>query len=327
MANDGTGTNWDITSPANADPVKDGAREIRDLRIGVAARLDKEHVETDISGAGGEHLNGSAKAYYASAAPTKRPDTTTNLDGSTDAGRLWIDSDDGLLKYGANVAGTFVWSSLIVSNVVDGAITYAKLNTAIITGLALELALPTDTNRPWLSLDGTARPYYGNYNGGAPTKRPDGVTNLNDNDSGRLAVNWNSGMGLAVYTGTAGGWISAGAVPLDLSVSPVKLTAATLALIGNNKTAHGSYTGNGTTTKAVTGVGFKPDIVVIMDRSSGNTSIAIAAFSTDINMVNSGFLGAGTFSFDSDGFTIKTTNSSVNTNGRGYAYACFKSNT
>ncbi len=101
MAHDGTGVGWDITSPADSEFEKDGAKEIRDLRKGVAIRSNKEHVTDATSSAGGEHLKGSAKAYYGGSAPTKRPDTTTNLDNvsgtSGDPGRLWIDS--GVLKY------------------------------------------------------------------------------------------------------------------------------------------------------------------------------------------------------------------------------------
>lgn len=104
MAHDGTGTGWDVTSPADSEFEKDGAKETRDLRKGVGIRNDKEHVADATSSAGGEHKQGSAKAFYNGSAPTKRPDTTTNLDNVSggDPGRLWLDA--GVLKYWSGTA-------------------------------------------------------------------------------------------------------------------------------------------------------------------------------------------------------------------------------
>lgn len=89
---------WDDTSPLLTDPRKAGAAEIRYLREGVATRLAKEHVEPASGGDGGEHLEGSARIYIATSAPTTKPDGVTALD-TDDEGRLWFDSDDGVLKY------------------------------------------------------------------------------------------------------------------------------------------------------------------------------------------------------------------------------------
>lgn len=92
MPND-TSADWDETAPVGTDFINKGDDEIRVLRKGVRERDAKEHVSNASAGVGGEHLQGSAKGFYQAAAPTKRPDTTTNLD-SADAGRMWIDSDD-----------------------------------------------------------------------------------------------------------------------------------------------------------------------------------------------------------------------------------------
>lgn len=104
MAHNGTGKTWDVASPADAEFVKDGAKEIRDLRIGAGGRLAKEHVAPATgastyasSDSGGEHKPGSAVAFYNGSAPTTRPDATTALDNANDRGRLWMDS--GVLKY------------------------------------------------------------------------------------------------------------------------------------------------------------------------------------------------------------------------------------
>jgi hypothetical protein len=90
MANDGTGTLWDDTDPADGALVSDGAKQIRDIRKGVKIRVDKEHEAYGTASAGGEHKAGSAKVYYGGAAPANRPDGATAL-GAGDAGRLWID--------------------------------------------------------------------------------------------------------------------------------------------------------------------------------------------------------------------------------------------
>lgn len=94
--NDGTGENWVETLPGDDDIAGNGPVEIRDLRKGVNLRVEKEHVPFADGTVGGEHKQGSAKVYYQSAAPTLRPDGVTALD-STDYGRIWIDSDTGLV--------------------------------------------------------------------------------------------------------------------------------------------------------------------------------------------------------------------------------------
>jgi hypothetical protein len=102
MAHSGTGEGWDTTAPANSDARKDGAKEIRDLRIGIGDRVGKEHVHPVASAtssdanAGGEHKAGSAMFYYGAGAPTKRPDGVTNLNAS-DQGRMWVNG--GTVKY------------------------------------------------------------------------------------------------------------------------------------------------------------------------------------------------------------------------------------
>ena len=134
MAHDGSGEEWKETDPQDAEFVRDGAKETRDLRIGLRLRLEKEHVEPAAASAGGEHLAGSAKAFRASAAPTLRPDAVTPLDAG-DAGRLWIDSDTGYLYVWSGTA----WMDLVVPTVelepgsvtesilADGAVTRDKL--------------------------------------------------------------------------------------------------------------------------------------------------------------------------------------------------------
>lgn len=92
-----TGQGWDEDSPSvgGSNGIRGNAGfEIRDLRIGLRIRLEKEHEDMATSGGGGEHLQGSAKIYagdYSAAWPTTRPDGATALD-SDDTGRLAIDT-------------------------------------------------------------------------------------------------------------------------------------------------------------------------------------------------------------------------------------------
>lgn len=94
MPNDGTGTGWDVTDPADGANLSDGAKQIRDLRIADALRANKEHVTAAagtnplLQTGGGEHKAGSAFAYIGNVAPTTRPDGTALT--VADKGRIWI---------------------------------------------------------------------------------------------------------------------------------------------------------------------------------------------------------------------------------------------
>ncbi len=85
---------WDINSPADADPRRDGARECRLVRASIADRINKEHVDLADAGVGGEHVQGSAVSFFQDAEPTTKADGATALD-SADDGRLWVDTTDG----------------------------------------------------------------------------------------------------------------------------------------------------------------------------------------------------------------------------------------
>ena len=132
MAHSGDGTGWSETTPADTEFVKDGAKEVRDLRKGARIRLAKEHDTPAASSVGGEHKAGSAKAYYQSSAPTTRPDGSTALTAA-DNGRLFVDSDDnavyvyihgtGFVQLAADVLA----GSVETADLDDGAVTTAKL--------------------------------------------------------------------------------------------------------------------------------------------------------------------------------------------------------
>lgn len=109
MANNSE-TDWDEAAPAGSDPRNKGDDEIRYLRAAIRSRLEKEHEAPATSDAGGEHLAGSAKAFYATSDPTTRPDGATALD-TDDAGRLLYRSDLAALKVFSGSAWGLVGSS------------------------------------------------------------------------------------------------------------------------------------------------------------------------------------------------------------------------
>lgn len=122
MANT-TANDWDESSPALADPRKNGATEISSLRKSVRSRLAKEHVTPAGSGVGGEHLAGSAISYCQASAPTTRPDGVTSLD-SDDKGRIWVDTDNFVVKVWDGSA----WQNLAANATVPAIYQFEKLD-------------------------------------------------------------------------------------------------------------------------------------------------------------------------------------------------------
>lgn len=94
---------WSLTDPGVSLLIGNIPGEITDTKDQIATRLNLEHT-TIVTGTGPDdigclHKEGSAVVYYAAAAsePTTRPDGATALD-SDDEGRLWVGSDDSVLR-------------------------------------------------------------------------------------------------------------------------------------------------------------------------------------------------------------------------------------
>lgn len=96
----------------------------------------------------------------------------------------------------------------------------------------------------------------------------------------------------------------------------------------------GGYTGTGSSGKQITGLGFKPDLLILKRYdSSGNwimidsqrdtTDIRTAALFLDTTSAQSTSEEYGV-NFDSGGFTITGTNNSVNASGGSYTYLAFR---
>ena len=98
---------WDATfegQPDGGDNPSTIDNRIRELKVANEERMKNEHLtytaaDTDgTAGADWRHREGSAIAYYESAAPTNSPGTAGSALGAGDAGRLWVDSDDHILR-------------------------------------------------------------------------------------------------------------------------------------------------------------------------------------------------------------------------------------
>lgn len=87
------------TEPADSDAISDGAGEIRDVKAKVRARIGAEHdfdtISTGNSGdETGRHLEGAARAFFESSAPSQLNGQDADSSQSLDDGRIWFDSDD-----------------------------------------------------------------------------------------------------------------------------------------------------------------------------------------------------------------------------------------
>ena len=88
-----------------------------------------------------------------------------------------------------------------------------------------------------------------------------------------------------------------------------------------------TYTGTGSS-QAITGVGFKPDKVVIKKRD-GSDDWAVLDSTRGANVLsfnNTSSQSSFTFTFDSDGFTVPSTSGMTNGNGNTYVAYCWKAN-
>lgn len=119
-------------------------------------------------------------------------------------------------------------------------------------------------------------------------------------------------------------WISSSVLPLGLFMLAGLLLAA--AGPAEAQVISGSYTGDGTDNRAITGAGFQPDVVII----KGNTGqVAVSRTSTMAGDGTKVLVGSTTFfadgiqSLDADGFTLGT-DARVNQSGIAYYWISFK---
>src|SRR4051794_35771971 len=142
---------------------------------------------------------------------------------------------------------------------------------------------------------------------------------------GRLAI------AAAVALMVAAAWTTAssGASFTASSSNPSNSITAATAFPGI-RVASGSYTGTGVDSRAITGVGFQPDVVMVKsDDNSGVAEIRPSTMAGDVTkpMTGNTALTANLIqSLDSNGFTLGNDNA-VNRNSRAYHWVAFKSYT
>jgi archaellum component FlaC len=101
--------------------------------------------------------------------------------------------------------------------------------------------------------------------------------------------------------------------------------ASTPSLGGSFTMRRGYYTGNGSSSLPITGIGFSPDLVMI--KSDGTADYAVWSTSLDVNFTHyfansvAGFAG-GILGMNSDGFSVGAS-STVNSAGTTYEYVAF----
>jgi hypothetical protein len=92
----------------------------------------------------------------------------------------------------------------------------------------------------------------------------------------------------------------------------------------------GSYTGNGSATQAITGVGFQPTFIIIYDRAGGAPLQGFsmkASNDTTFAKVDSGYQIDHIISLDANGFTVGDGTASsnyMNTSAEVYTYIAFR---
>lgn len=87
----------------------------------------------------------------------------------------------------------------------------------------------------------------------------------------------------------------------------------------------GTYTGNGTSSNPVTGVGFQPDFLFLVTTSSTPVLMfGIRAYGTSLAQIDNGAWVASAISYQSDGFTLTSSYLWSNTNAWNFYYIAFK---
>ena len=84
----------------------------------------------------------------------------------------------------------------------------------------------------------------------------------------------------------------------------------------------GSYTGNGAFTRNITGVGFQPELVMVLGNTAQRAMLRASGMSRTHQYDGGLGITTGVTAFGADGFTVGNS-ATVNTNGVGYHYVAF----
>jgi len=297
---------WDVTVPPDDLLISNVPSAIRDVTSSAKIIISKEHVAPSTDQSGGQHLKGSARVYLQSSLPSTDPEgNTLDTSGTTDDGRIAVvtASSNALRVYIGTSNGVSTGWQYIQARRVH------LVETMNADGHAI-VALPNGTQ--------SGQPI---HVGQLDTSHFTGIA------AGLLVLNVNTSyLETAHATGLT---VKSASLVDELVSSSASLSIAKLAKF----IKIGSYTGNGGSTQAISGVGFQPDAVLVLPHAG-------QAPYTE-NWVKTSTMGGYAkelkekpywstdviISLDADGFTVGTGMSNVlNTDGRTYSYVAIKGN-
>ncbi len=332
-----TNYGWNIAVPANSVTIGSLPGHITVTRDQVATHLSGEHVAfaagTGLDDMGGEHKEGSAKAYRQATTPTTRPDGSTGFTAGDD-GRLWVDSDDDILHvYNASAFVQVSIAGLLVTDAEgDGSTKIADL-VGLLPGRVGGQTLKGDTAQNGdLKLQATAYTTAHSTTSQiefVATDTAKNVTNkieLNDillmslklGEDADANSNDLKGLGAVATTGYAIGFGNA-----DVTAACLK-TTGTIA-----QAAQGAATGAGANLTA--DVGFTPDLVLAWPTSDNNNVwLWVSTASTYNTRLSEGTSISSGLRVSVSSTTITFTNSATgdypNKSGTTFSYIALKFN-
>lgn len=135
---------------------------------------------------------------------------------------------------------------------------------------------------------------------------------------------WNGANSKTLKDGLAVGTSANNLVQLDSNAKLPAIDGSALTNLSTTKLKVGTYAGNNGNGRAITGVGFQPDYLIIYYQGAAYSCQATdqdGGYAQWGNNYNTGAID----SFQADGFTISNSgNPNVNTTGRTYTYIAFK---
>jgi len=257
---------YDSSVPAAELLIGDIPGAIRTAKDQLKTRLDKEHTAV-VTGTGDDdtglkHKAGSARAYYQAVAPVYRPDrgsadgegTGVALDAS-DAGRLWLDTDDTSLS----IFNGSDWTQITLTGGIDGAsvvLLGGRSGGQVINGSTLTAGgLTLQAN----AVDATGTILF------------EGAKTAAINFDSIPLSNMVLGAALNANSQKITGLANAASAGDALSKAAAVISAAELLVTGTiAQCAYGNGTGSGSNQTA--NVGFAPDLVVAWNDTNGNST-------------------------------------------------------
>jgi hypothetical protein len=302
-----TWNNWNVASPIDHTQMKDWPAYTRDIASSIKQIISKEHAIPGTSNAGGQHLKGSARVYLDSTAPTTDPEGNnlqTSVTDTSDNGRISVltGASNTLKVYVGTSEGVSTgWQPVQVERVKLAETMDA--NNCAIANVSSVQGLSTATQSG-----------YALHVGQVDTGYFSGIS------TGLIAPKLFAGTSTYLAASGQDGIVVA-------SVRDAVLTFAKAASgSGFARFKTGTYTGNGASSRGVTGIGFQPDALVILTLLNGEIGPIWKTTDMGANAVfsNGAYIASVIDSLDTDGFTTGSSYQFANYSGRDYVYIAIK---